>query len=384
MYNLKNALIVASVASMIDQFTMNNIFALQELGYNVEVAANFQEGNTSNSVRIERFKCYLNEINIKYYQVSFSRNILDFSSNKRAYNELKKIADKGDYDLIHSHSPIGGVIGRLVAKNVGSISIYTAHGFHFYKGGSIKNWLLFYPIEKFLSRFTDTLITINNEDYSIASSKFHAKKIKKINGIGVDFKKIVEIEIDKPKKIRELGIKEDSFLLLSVGELNENKNHKVILNALAKMENKNIDYVICGKGPLEKKLKKMCIDLNIQNRVHFLGFREDIYELYKICDLFVFPSLREGLSVALIEAMACGLPVVCSNIRGNRDLIKYNHGGILVNPKNTEEFEQAINRIYLENHLAKKFSRYNKISVEQYSSEVIKDHYKLVYQTYTN
>lgn len=189
---MKKALIIASVPSMIEQFNMNNIKILQELGYQVDVATNFQNSGTISEERTEEFKKELASINVKCYNVLFSRNPFSLS-NIKAYKEIKKIVQEDNhYDIIHMHSPIGGVCGRLACKKIFGRDlkvIYTAHGFHFYKGAPLLNWLLYYPIEKWLSKYTDILITINEEDYSIAKKKFKAKKIELVHGVGVDIEK---------------------------------------------------------------------------------------------------------------------------------------------------------------------------------------------------
>lgn len=318
---MKKMLMLASVASMIDQFNMPNIQLLQEMGYEVHVACNFEKGNTCTSEKIQNLKKNLKNISVKYYQIDFNRNILKISEILRAYKQVKKLLLRENYNFIHCHSPIGGAVGRIVAHKTHTKVIYTAHGFHFYKGAPLLNWLLYYPIEKWLSRYTDVLITINKEDYQRAKKKFHAKEIKYVPGVGIDVEKIQSIQVDRQAKRKELGIAEDDFFLLSVGELNKNKNHEVVIQALAELKNSKIKYAICGQGPLKEYLEELAENLGVRKQFFLLGFRTDVIEICKSADVFVFPSKREGLSVALMEAMACGLPCVVSEIRGNVDLI---------------------------------------------------------------
>lgn len=318
---MKKMLMLASVASMIDQFNMPNIQLLQEMGYEVHVACNFEKGNTCTSEKIQNLKKNLKNIGVKYYQIDFNRNILKISEILRAYKQVKKLLLRENYNFIHCHSPIGGAVGRIVAHKTHTKVIYTAHGFHFYKGAPLLNWLLYYPIEKWLSRYTDVLITINKEDYQRAKKKFHAKEIKYVPGVGIDVEKIQSIQVDRQAKRKELGIAEDDFFLLSVGELNKNKNHEVVIQALAELKNSKIKYAICGQGPLKEYLEELAENLGVRKQFFLLGFRTDVIEICKSADVFVFPSKREGLSVALMEAMACGLPCVVSEIRGNVDLI---------------------------------------------------------------
>lgn len=319
---MKKMLMLASVASMIDQFNMPNIQLLLEMGFEVHVACNFEKGSTCTEEKIAELKNKLTEMNVKYFQVDFNRNVLKIYDDLRAYKQVLKLARHYQYKFIHCHSPIGGVVGRLVGHKTHTKVIYTAHGFHFYKGAPIQNWVLYYPIEKFLSRYTDILITINKEDYKRAINKFFASRVEYVPGIGVDLKKFRDVRVNKNDKRIELGLKEKDKVLLSVGELNKNKNHEVVIKAIKKIDESEIKYLIVGQGKLKNYLKKLVKELGLEKQVLFLGFRSDVAELYKIADIFVFPSKREGLSVALIEALASGLTCVVSAIRGNVDLIK--------------------------------------------------------------
>lgn len=318
---MKKMLMLASVASMIDQFNMPNIQLLQEMGYEVHVACNFEKGSTCTSERIQKLKNQLKKMEVKYFQIDFSRNILKINDILKSYKQVKALLQRERYDFIHCHSPIGGAVGRIAGHKMHTKVIYTAHGFHFYKGAPIQNWLLYYPIEKWLSRYTDMLITINKEDYQRARKKFHAKETRYIPGVGIDVEKIQAVQVDREKKREELGIGKDEIFLLSVGELNKNKNHEVVVRALAELKDQKVKYAICGKGELKEYLEELAEKLGVKEQLFLLGFRTDVIEICKSADVFVFPSKREGLSVALMEAMACGLPCVVSDIRGNRDLI---------------------------------------------------------------
>ncbi|HAK44248.1 MAG TPA: glycosyltransferase family 1 protein [Clostridium sp.] len=279
----------------------------------------------------------------KYYDLPFERSPFN-SNNIVAYKQLKKIIDSNEYDIIHCHTPVGGVLTRLAAKNARKNEtkvIYTAHGFHFFKGAPLINWILFYPAEKFCARYTDVIITINKEDYDVAQ-KFKANKVVYVPGVGVDTKKFTGLNVDRSEKRKKLGILDNQIALLSVGELSKRKNHEVVIKALAKLNNPNIVYFICGQGDLDKYLKDIAKELNVN--VKFLGFRRDISEISIAVDMFIFPSLQEGLPVALMEAMSAGLPVVCSKIRGNTDLIEDGKGGYLIEPDDVEGFAQSIDK----------------------------------------
>lgn len=270
-----------------------------------------------------------------YYDIPFDRNPLKLG-NIAAYKMLKRIIDEGYYDIIHCHTPVGAMLTRLAARQArrkGSIVIYTAHGFHFYKGAPLVNWLLYYPVEKWLAKDTDVLITIDREDYERAK-KFKSSMVKYVPGVGIDTQRFVRKGRDRDGKREELGIENEDFVLLSVGELIPRKNYEFILRTISDMKNlpeyKKLIFLVCGRGILKDDLEKLCRELGIEEKVRFLGYRSDIPEICNASDLFVFMSKQEGLPVALMEAMACGLPAVCSDIRGNTDLITDGDDGLVI------------------------------------------------------
>jgi len=313
-------LIVSTVSRQFYLFEQSNIEVLQSLGFEIHAAANFNDENE----RLDTLDLIRHHFDIQ--RSPFSLN------NIKAYKQLKKIMKSENFDAVHCHSPMGGALARLAAKSAGITPvIYTAHGFHFYNGAHLINWLLYYPVERFLSRCTDVLITINKEDYARAQ-RFKAKKAIYVPGIGVDTKKFSEINMNRNKKRKELCLSKDTIAILSVGEMIKRKNHETALRALAKLETQNYMYLICGKGDLENYLKDLSISLGIKDKVKFLGYRNDIPEICIASDMFLFPSYQEGLPVSMMEAMAAGLPIVCSLIRGNTDLIDDGKGGYLIDP----------------------------------------------------
>ena len=378
---MKKALQVASVASMIDQFTTNNINILEEKGYHVDIAANFTFGSTCTQERVEKCRQDLNERGISVYNLLFDRKIIN-KSNIIVYKQLKKIIDENNYDIIHCQSPIGGVITRLAARKArkkGTKVIYTAHGFHFFNGAPLLNWLIYFPVEWICSFFTDVLITINQEDYNFAQKVMKANQIAYVPGIGLDVEKFKNIQIDKNVKRKTIGVPEDVILLLSVGELNKNKNHEIIIKALGDLNNPNIHYCIAGQGKLEQELRQKAKDLNIEKQVHFLGFRTDIHELYHIADIFCFPSYREGLSVSLMEAMSTGLACICSAIRGNTDLIQVNRGGYLFSPNDDKRVSEFINLLCDDEKLRVEMGAYNQQVIRNVDKEIINKRMKQIY-----
>ena len=263
-----------------------------------------------------------------YYNIPFAR-IPWKKDNIASYRMLKKIIDEGNYDIIHCHTPVGAMIARLAAAGArkrGTRVIYTAHGFHFFKGAPLINWLVYFPAEWLLAGLTDVLITINKEDHSFARKHIHAKRIEYVAGMGIDTSRFEPGTPEaRAEKRRELGYCDEDFLAITVAEMTKNKNHTTVLKAMALIKDapefENIHYLICGRGEQWPALEEEAKQLGIQDHVRFLGYRHDVPELCRCSDLFVFMTLREGLPVALMEAMGCGLPTICQNIRGNNDLI---------------------------------------------------------------
>ena len=364
-------LYVTTISNTVNAFLIPHIEMLINEGYDVDVAFNVEH-----EVKPEIYK-----MGCKIYSIPFQRSPLS-KGNLRAYKNLRKLIVTEGYDLVHTHTPVASAIVRLVCKNLNSVRVfYTAHGFHFYKGAPFLNWLVYYPVEKYLAKYTDVIITINKEDFDRAKRKFKAKKIEYMPGVGIELEKIFDLKVDKKLKRKEIGVPKEAFVILSVGEINKNKNHEKMIRALANTHNPDIHYVICGEGVLKNRLLELAKKLKIQNRVHFLGFRNDVMDIYKTVDLFVFPSYREGLSVALMEAMASGLPCVVSNIRGNSDLIENEKGGFLVDPSDVNEFSNMISK-YIENfHLLRTHGNFNKNKIKDFSisnvTNKIKENYIL-------
>ena len=322
----KKVLFVATVVKThMMQFHIPYLKMFQEMGWETAVASRNDYENPED--------CRIPYCDT-YYDIPFER--LPWKpKNIHSYRMLKKIIDEGNYDIIHCHTPVGALIARLAAlaaRKKGTKVIYTAHGFHFFTGAPLQNWLMFYPVEWLLAPVTDVLITINKEDYARAQKRLHAKRIEYVPGVGIHTAKFRDLTIDREEKRRSLGYGEEDFLVLTVAEMTANKNHITVLKALALLKERgqldNIHYLICGRGEMWARLEQSAKELGISDHVNFLGYRTDAPELYKACDLFAFVTFREGLSVALMEAMSSGIPIVCTKIRGNTDLIEDHVSGV--------------------------------------------------------
>ncbi|WP_429714224.1 glycosyltransferase family 4 protein [Bacillus rhizoplanae] len=284
----------------------------------------------------------------KKYDIPIQRSPFNLQ-NFHAYKELASVINKNNYSIIHCHTPMGGVLARLAARKArreGTKVIYTAHGFHFCKGAPLINWLLYYPIEKGLASYTDCLITINKEDYNLAvKHQFKANCIEHVHGVGVDTEQFRLVKEAHKRNLKiQFGYKPDDFLMFYAAEFNKNKNQQFLIRSLALLKNEapNAKLLLAGRGPLMEDCKKLAAQLGVADMVHFLGYRTDIASLLPMCDIAVASSLREGLPVNIMEAMACGLSVVATDNRGHRELIRNNENGWIVSCDNVEEMSDKL------------------------------------------
>lgn len=332
---MKRALIVATVGRFYE-FLKSDIRILQNHGYEVHCATNLQLSELDGMNGYE---------NVVKHQIDFARSPFS-KTNIKAYRQLQLLMKNNHFEIIHCHTPMGAALGRLVAKkyrNRGTSVYYTAHGLHFYKGAPLKNWIVYFPIEWLSSFWTDTMLTINQEDYMRASHCFHAKRIFYIPSIGINIEKYERLDVDINKKRSELGIAEDEVMIVSVGELSARKNQQIVIAALARMNLQNVKYVLVGDGDKREELSVMAQKCHIEHQVVFLGHRDDVGGILKAADLFVISSVQEGVSMALLEAIACQTPVVCSNIRGTIDVIK--NSELLFDPNDIDGLQCLLRQV---------------------------------------
>ena len=342
---MKKVLFAATVDSHIKQFHLPYLQWFKEQGYEVHVATNGDEEIPYCDIK---------------HRIPFERNPIKVN-NLNAIKKLKKIIENEKFELIHCHTPMGSVITRLASKKsrkkFNTKVIYTAHGFHFYKGAPLLNWIIYYPIEKILSNITDCLITINEEDYEIAKRKLKTKKITLVHGVGVDFSKF-NFEMSEEEKIalkENLGLRKNDYIIIYPAELSKRKNQEMLLKAidLLKKDNyKNIRVLLPGIDSMNGKYEKIAKRLNIEKDIRFLGYRNDIPKLMKISDLAVSTSKQEGLPVNIIEAMMANLPIIATDCRGNRDLVGEKN---IVKINNEKMLKEKIEEIYKKGRVAEKY-----------------------------
>lgn len=319
---------------------------------------------------------------VTLYDAHSYRSITAINDNYIAYKNLSKIVKENNVEVIHCNTPVGGMIGRMVGKThrVKKV-IYTAHGFHFYKGAPFFNRTILKWAEQIMARWTDAIITMNLEDYE-AAKKFKLKKGGKVffvHGVGITLSDFVDPG-NRSEKRKKLGLREEDIALISAGDLVARKNYSVAIEAIANANDSRLHYFICGKGPELDNLKELAAKKGIANQIHFLGFRTDIKELLFASDIFLFTTLQEGMPRSMMEAMACGLPCVASKIRGNVDLLEEGKGGYLIDVSNSDGFSQAITELSNSQELRKQMHNYNLAAIKQYDVSVVKKEIASIYE----
>ena len=336
---MKKALIVSNSSGLVTLFLKNDVELLIQKGYSIDVACNteFPDANTDS---------FFENYNITVKRVPFPIRNLDGKLILDSIKELKKIMHNNTYDIVHCHSTIAATLIRMVAQKYrkkGMKIVYTSHGFPFYEGNSGVKAGLFKLIERNYSKYTDAILTICKEDYENAK-KMKCKNVYLMHGVGVDLARFRQVQVDRSDYRHKLGIDDDEIVILSIGELNANKNHCIVIKALAEMEHSHITYAICGREVTEigkkAELENLAKQLNV--KLLFLGFRKDIPEICLCADVGALPSFKEGLGLSGIEMLASGLPVAGSNRQGIKDYIINGKTGYLADPNDSSSFKKAI------------------------------------------
>lgn len=369
----KKVLFVATVVKThINVFHLPYLQWFQQQGYETHVCAKDD---------FEGERCIIPYCD-KHFNIPFERFPMN-KNNIKAYKELKEIINTNNYEIIHCHTPVAAMLTRLAARKSrekGTKVIYTAHGFHFFKGAPLLNWCIYFPIEWICSYLTDILITINREDFLLASQVMKSKKIYYVPGVGIELQSREKIERSKILERLGIDIPLDSKILLSVGELSKRKNHEVVIKAISEIKDENVYFLICGQGDLKNYLSNLSKVLGIEKRIFFLGFRKDILDICGIADIFIFPSLQEGLPVALMEAMSAGVPIICSKVRGNVDLIEEGKGGLLVQPTNVSEMKKSIELLINNEKLRVEMCNFNIKKIQEYDRYLVLKNMSQIYR----
>jgi glycosyltransferase involved in cell wall biosynthesis len=332
-----------------------------------------------NRARPEELEC---NMPVNLFEAHTYRSLTNFKDNRIAYKNFMKVLNDNNIEAIHCNTPIGGTIGRLCGKikKVKKV-IYTAHGFHCYKGAPLFNRTILKWAEQIMAHWTDAIITMNQEDYEFAKSLKLRKggKAYLVHGVGINTEDFFNVEVDTSVKRDELGLKVDDIILISMGDLIPRKNYSVAIKAIAEVNNDKLHYLICGRGPELESLKALANELGVENQIHFLGFRTDIKELAKTADIFLFTTKQEGMPRSMMEAMACGLPCIASKIRGNVDIIEDGINGYLCNTMDYKAFSDKITKVSLDNELRKKMSAANLEKIKEYDISVVEKEMQEIY-----
>lgn len=368
MFTNKKVLILCTTDNMVTQFLIPHIKHMQDNGNIVHVACN-KSGPWFDQLQ--------NEHKLKVYELPCKRNPLKLS-NIKAYNILKKIVKAEGYDLIYCQQPVGGVLGRLIGKKYKIPVVYTAHGFFFYKGCKLKNKIMYKTAEKFMAKYTDVLIVINDEDYQ-AALKMKKNNVFKISGIGYDSSKYKEEKRTRAEMRQQLNLKDDDFVVLTIAEFIKRKNYNTMLESIAKIKG-NVKFLVCGTGEDMDLIKDKIKELDIEDRVVLLGYRRDINNILNASDCFFLASHQEGLTLSIIEALNFGLPVVTSDVRGNRDLVVNNLGGFICDHLDSTGFAEKLETLRDNIDLRKSFGEFNKKQAPKYSIDNVKSELDEVYK----
>ena len=343
----KHLLILTTTNDFLPKFEQENVKILQQMGYVIHYVTNrFEPHYRSDDERVRKMGVHLHHIEI-------ARSPYLIHDNQKALRQLLGLIHKYHIDVIHCHTPVGGLLGRLAGKlcrDRRPYVVYTAHGFHFYKGAPLFNRLLYFGVEEALARRSDVMIVINEED-SRSAQKFrlkHGGRLYKIPGAGLDRSVFKPLPDEKRDALRaRLGIEQDDFFLVSVGELNENKNQKAALEALAKRKRTNkglpkIKYGICGDGFYRNRMERWILEMGLKETVTLYGYCSNVPEILGCADASIFPSKREGLGMAGLESLAMGVPVIASDNRGTREYMEHGKNGYVCRYDDIDGFERGI------------------------------------------
>ena len=368
---MKKILYITTVSRTINAFLVPHIQMLRNQGHIVDCACSIDKPVDEALIKD----------GVRVFDIPFSRNPLH-PGNAKAFKKLVQIQKENNYDIVHVHTPVASVYGRLLkAKFKNLKTIYTVHGFHFLTGAPILNWAIYYPIERIMAKFTDTIITMNSEDFERAK-KFKIPNTYKVNGVGVDLDKYNLDNFDRDEIRKNLNLNVDDFVILMIAEVNKNKNHKQMIDAIEILKNKGMDNikVLCaGDGVIFDEVKQYIEDKNLQENIHMLGFRTDINELISACDIGVLMSYREGLPRNIMELMACKKPVIGTNIRGIRDLVQDGVNGYLVQVGDSEGTADSIKKIYMNKQLLDDMSNNAYESIQIYSVDEVVNQLQVIY-----
>ncbi|MBP3848817.1 MAG: glycosyltransferase, partial [Pyramidobacter sp.] len=313
-------LIITTIQRTLRDFLLPYGDHFRSLGWQVDAMANVRDPYPVAEEHFDHF-----------YAVDWGRNPLDPRNFGRTPRFIRELVEREKYDIVHVHTPVAAFVTRFALRKLraaGTVKVvYTAHGFHFFKGNSPLKNFVFLNLEKLAGRWTDHLIVMNREDFSAAQTHriVPPEHLTLMPGIGVDLSKYsaASVTADQITAVRrELGLAPEDKYILMVAEFNPGKRHRDAILALAQAQTVHLHLVFAGWGPLFEEMKELAVKAGVAERCHFLGHLEDVRPLLKGAATSVLPSEREGLPRSVMESMGILVPVIGTNIRGTQDLLE--------------------------------------------------------------
>ena len=373
---MKRALLLAPMGSVHRRFNQANIAALQSLGLQVELCANFENGNGP-EIHNQSFVEECGIRGVKTHSIPFARHSL--TGSLKCLSQLKELLSREQYDLVHTHTETGGLLLKLAHSEKGkSKFIFTPHGMSFWKGSSLKSQLVYRPLERWICSAMDMNLGMNMEEMENLE-QWNKRTAHYVHGVGLNVARMQNPSRSREQMREEFGLTESDKFIVSIGELDDNKNHITVIKALATLGRKDFKYVVCGVGPNKDMLLAEAECTGLKENVILAGYRSDIPDVLNAADIFVFPSFHEGMPVSALEAMACSLPVVCSAIRGNVDVVKDGDNGYLFKPSDVDTLSRQIALLMDNEALRQQMGAKNKEIVREFSLGAVTEELKAIY-----
>lgn len=373
---MKRALLLAPMGSVHRRFNQANIAALQSLGLQVELCANFENGNGP-EIHNQSFVEECGIRGVKTHSIPFARHSL--TGSLKCLSQLKELLSREQYDLVHTHTETGGLLLKLAHSEKGkSKFIFTPHGMSFWKGSSLKSQLVYRPLERWICSAMDMNLGMNMEEVENLE-QWNKRTAHYVHGVGLNVARMQNPSRSREQLREEFGLTESDKFIVSIGELDDNKNHITVIKALATLGRKDFKYVVCGVGTNKDMLLAEAECTGLKENVILAGYRSDIPDVLNAADIFVFPSFHEGMPVSALEAMACSLPVVCSAIRGNVDVVKDGDNGYLFKPSDVDTLSRQIALLMDNEALRQQMGAKNKKIVREFSLGAVTEELKAIY-----
>lgn len=330
---------VTTIPETLEAFLLPFATHFRDRGWVVDAAARAVSGNAACVAAFDSL-----------HDIPWSRNPLH-PTNWRAAVKLRSLLEREHYDLIHVHTPVASFLARWAASRVdpSPAVVYTAHGFHFHAGGNPLLNLAFSNLERIAAPWTTELVVINKDDQEAAAQLrlLPADRIHFIPGIGFDVEEFLTRSssgLDRAQMKAELGIPPEAKVVMMVAEFTPNKRQVDAVDAVAGLGRSDVHIVFVGVGPMRGAVEERVRGAGIADRAHFLGYRRDVPQLLPTADAMMLISLREGLPRSAMEAMALGVPMIGTNIRGLKDLLG-GGAGVLVTPADVQALTAALTQI---------------------------------------